>query len=218
MQNFPPPDESMKSRDDGDDVAGDLPDEGVAGPSDLELVRRAQRNERGAFDLLVLKYQHKVVKLVARLLRDPTEAEDVAQEAFVKAYRALGSFRGDSAFYTWLYRIAVNTARNAIASRQRRPLDYEAELSEGEQLNLASRLRDTDTPEATALSEEIRVTVNQAIELLPEDLRTAIVLREVEGLSYEEIAAAMDCPVGTVRSRIFRAREAVDRALKPLLD
>ena len=218
MQNFPPPDESMKSRDDGDDVAGDPPGEGAAEPSDLELVRRAQRNERGAFDLLVLKYQHKVIKLVARLLRDPTEAEDVAQEAFVKAYRALGSFRGDSAFYTWLYRIAVNTARNAIASRQRRPLDYEAELSEGEQLNLASRLRDDDTPEATALSEEIRVTVNQAIESLPEDLRTAIVLREVEGLSYEEIAAAMDCPVGTVRSRIFRAREAVDRALKPLLD
>jgi RNA polymerase sigma-70 factor (ECF subfamily) len=142
----------------------------------------------------------------------------VAQEAFVKAYRALGSLRGDSAFYTWLYRIAVNTARNAIASRQRRPLDYEAELSESEQLNLASRLRDSDTPEATALSEEIRVTVNEAIEQLPEDLRTAIVLREVEGLSYEEIAAAMDCPVGTVRSRIFRAREAIDRALKPLLD
>ncbi len=217
MQNFPPPDESMKSRESGDDSAGDAP-EGVAEQSDLELVRRAQRNERGAFDLLVLKYQHKVVKLVARLLRDPAEAEDVAQEAFIKAYRALGSFRGDSAFYTWLYRIAVNTARNAIASRQRRPLDYEAELSENEQSNLASRLRHTDTPEATALSEEIRLTVNQAIEQLPEDLRTAIVLREVEGLSYEEIAAAMDCPVGTVRSRIFRAREAIDRALKPLLD
>jgi RNA polymerase sigma-70 factor (ECF subfamily) len=216
MPNFHPPDESMKSRESEDADAGE-----PAGPveqSDLELVRRAQRNERGAFDLLVLKYQHKVVKLVARLLRDPTEAEDVAQEAFVKAYRALGSFRGDSAFYTWLYRIAVNTARNAIASKQRRPLDYEAELSESEQSNLASRLRHTDTPEATALSEEIRVTVNDAIEQLPEDLRTAIVLREVEGLSYEEIAAAMDCPVGTVRSRIFRAREAIDRALKPLLD
>jgi RNA polymerase sigma-70 factor (ECF subfamily) len=206
----------MKSRESEDADAGEPT--GTAEQSDLELVRRAQRNERGAFDLLVLKYQHKVVKLVARLLRDPTEAEDVAQEAFVKAYRALGSFRGDSAFYTWLYRIAVNTARNAIASRQRRPLDYEAELSESEQSNLASRLRHTDTPEATALSEEIRVTVNEAIEQLPEDLRTAIVLREVEGLSYEEIAAAMDCPVGTVRSRIFRAREAIDRALKPLLD
>jgi RNA polymerase sigma-70 factor (ECF subfamily) len=207
----------MKSRDSGDDAGSEAPT-GTAEQSDLELVRRAQRNERGAFDLLVLKYQHKVVKLVARLLRDPTEAEDVAQEAFVKAYRALGSFRGDSAFYTWLYRIAVNTARNAIASRQRRPLDYEAELSESEQSNLASRLRHTDTPEATVLSEEIRQTVNEAIEQLPEDLRTAIVLREVEGLSYEEIAAAMDCPVGPVRSRIFRAREAIDRALKPLLD
>ena len=216
MPNFPPSDESMKARESEAADAGEP--SGTAEQSDLELVRRAQRNERGAFDLLVLKYQHKVIKLVARLLRDPTEAEDVAQEAFVKAYRALGSFRGDSAFYTWLYRIAVNTARNAIASRQRRPLDYEAELSESEQSNLASRLRHTDTPEATALSEEIRVTVNEAIEQLPEDLRTAIVLREVEGLSYEEIAAAMDCPVGTVRSRIFRAREAIDRALKPLLD
>ncbi len=205
----------MKSREPGDDDAG-LP--AGTGQSDLDLVRRAQQNERGAFDLLVLKYQHKVIKLVARLLRDPTEAEDVAQEAFVKAYRALGSFRGDSAFYTWLYRIAVNTARNSIASRQRRPLDYEAELSESEQNNVAARLKHDDTPEATVLSEEIRQTVNSAIEQLPEDLRTAIVLREIEGLSYEEIAVAMDCPVGTVRSRIFRAREAIDRALKPLLD
>ncbi|NJD31858.1 MAG: RNA polymerase sigma factor RpoE [Gammaproteobacteria bacterium] len=186
--------------------------------SDLELVRRAQRGERGAFDLLVLRYQHKVIKLVARLLRDPTEAEDVAQEAFVKAYRALGSFRGDSAFYTWLYRIAVNTARNAMASRQRRPLDYEADLSETEQSAVESRMRHTDTPEATVLSDEIHQTVNRAVADLPEDLRTAIILREAEGLSYEEIAAAMDCPVGTVRSRIFRAREAIDRSLKPLLD
>jgi RNA polymerase sigma-70 factor (ECF subfamily) len=186
--------------------------------SDLELVKRAQRGERGAFDLLVLRYQHKVVKLVARLLRDPTEAEDVAQEAFVKAYRALASFRGDSAFYTWLYRIAVNTARNVMASRQRRPLDYEADLSETEQSAVASRMSHSDTPEATALSDEIHATVNRAVADLPEDLRTAIILREIEGLSYEEIAAAMDCPVGTVRSRIFRAREAIDRNLKPLLD
>jgi RNA polymerase sigma-70 factor (ECF subfamily) len=166
----------------------------------------------------VLRYQHKVVKLVARLLRDRTEAEDVAQEAFVKAYRALGSFRGDSAFYTWLYRIAVNTARNALASRQRRPLEYEAGLSEAEQTAVEARMHHTDTPEAAALSEEIHQAVNRAIGELPEDLRTAIVLREVEGLSYEEIAAAMDCPVGTVRSRIFRAREAIDRVLEPLVD
>ena len=205
----------MQSRELQDETA--RPASGVDS-SDLELVRRAQRGERGAFDLLVLRYQHKVIKLVARLLRDPAEAEDVAQEAFVKAYRALASFRGDSAFYTWLYRIAVNTARNAMASRQRRPLDYEAELSDSEQSNVETRLRHTDTPEASVLSEEIRETVNRAVSDLPEDLRTAIILREVEGLSYEEIAAAMDCPVGTVRSRIFRAREAIDRSLKPLLD
>ncbi len=186
--------------------------------SDLELVRRVQRGERAAFDLLVLRYQHKVVKLVARLLRDPAEAEDVAQEAFVKAYRAIGSFRGDSAFYTWLYRIAVNTARNAMASRQRRPLDYESDLSESEQSTVESRMRHSDTPEAMALSDEIHRTVNRAVGDLPEDLRTAVILREVEGLSYEEIAQAMDCPVGTVRSRIFRAREAIDRSLKPLLE
>lgn len=215
MANFPPSDGSMKPHDDADDAA--RPASGVE-QSDLELVKRAQRGERGAFDLLVLRYQHKVIKLVARLLRDPAEAEDVAQEAFVKAYRALGSFRGDSAFYTWLYRIAVNTARNSIASRQRRPLDYEADLSESEQSVVESRMRHGDTPEAAALSEEIRATVNRAVEELPEDLRTAIILREVEGLSYEEIAAAMDCPVGTVRSRIFRARESIDRNLKPLLD
>jgi RNA polymerase sigma-70 factor (ECF subfamily) len=205
----------MQSRELQDETAH--PASGVEA-SDLELVRRAQRGERAAFDLLVLRYQHKVIKLVARLLRDPAEAEDVAQEAFVKAYRALASFRGDSAFYTWLYRIAVNTARNAMASRQRRPLDYEAELSDSEQSNVESRLRHSDTPEASVLSEEIRETVNRAVADLPEDLRTAIILREVEGLSYEEIAAAMDCPVGTVRSRIFRAREAIDRSLKPLLD
>jgi len=215
MANFPPPDGSTKPHEHRDDAA--RPASGVE-QSDLELVRRVQRGERGAFDLLVLRYQHKVVKLVARLLRDPTEAEDVAQESFVKAYRALGSFRGDSAFYTWLYRIAVNTARNTMASRQRRPLDYEADLSESEQSVVESRMRHGDTPEAAVLSDEIHSTVNSAIEALPEDLRTAIILREVEGLSYEEIAEAMECPVGTVRSRIFRAREAIDRSLKPLLD
>ena len=215
MANFPPSDGSIRSHESRDEDARQ--GSGVE-QTDLELVRRAQRGERGAFDLLVLRYQHRVVKLVARLLRDPTEAEDVAQDAFVKAYRALGSFRGDSAFYTWLYRIAVNTARNSMASRQRRPLDYEADLNESEQAAVESRMRHGDTPEAAALSDEIHRTVNHAVEQLPEDLRTAIILREVEGLSYEEIAEAMDCPVGTVRSRIFRAREASDRSLKPLLD
>jgi len=215
MANFPTSDGSIDGHEPRD--GHERPASGVE-QSDLELVRRVQRGERGAFDLLVLRYQHRVVKLVARLLRDPTEAEDVAQEAFVKAYRAIGSFRGDSAFYTWLYRIAVNTARNTMASRQRRPLDYEADLSESEQTVVESRMRHGDTPEAAALSDEIHQTVNRAVEGLPEDLRTAIILREIEGLSYEEIAAAMDCPVGTVRSRIFRAREAIDRNLKPLLD
>jgi len=215
MPNFPPPDGSTDPHD--LEAVSERPASGVE-QTDLELVRRAQRGERGAFDLLVLRYQHKVVKLVARLLRDPAEAEDVAQEAFVKAYRALGTFRGDSQFYTWLYRIAVNTARNSIASRQRRPVDYEADLSENEQTAVETRMRHDDTPEAAALSEEIRLTVGRAVEALPEDLRTAIMLREIEGLSYEEIATAMDCPVGTVRSRIFRAREAIDRQLKPLLD
>ena len=215
MPNFPPSEGSTDGHEPRD---GREPAAEPVERSDLELVRRVQRGERGAFDLLVLRYQHKVVKLVARLLRDPAEAEDVAQEAFVKAYRAINSFRGDSAFYTWLYRIAVNTARNTMASRQRRPLDYEADLNESEQSAVESRMRHGDTPEAAALSEEIHRTVNGAIEALPEDLRTAIILREVEGLSYEEIAEAMECPVGTVRSRIFRAREAIDRSLKPLLD
>jgi RNA polymerase sigma-70 factor (ECF subfamily) len=188
--------------------------------SDLGLVRRVQRGERGAYDLLVLKYQHKVVKLVMRYLRDPADAEDVAQEAFIKAYRALPQFRGDSAFYTWLYRIAINTAKNALAARDRNPVSYELDMQNNndESTDVVSRLRDPETPEGLALTEEIRETVNQAIEALPEDLRTAIVLRELEGLSYEEIAASMDCPVGTVRSRIFRAREAIDRRLREVFD
>jgi RNA polymerase sigma-70 factor, ECF subfamily len=188
--------------------------------SDLSLVRRVQRGERSAYDLLVLKYQHKVVKLVMRYLRDPADAEDVAQEAFIKAYRALPQFRGDSAFYTWLYRIAINTAKNALAARDRNPVSYELDLqsSNEESTDLVSRLKDPETPEGLALTEEIRDTVNHAIAALPEDLRTAIVLRELEGMSYEEIAASMDCPVGTVRSRIFRAREAIDRQLREVFD
>ena len=187
--------------------------------SDLSLVRRVQRGERGAYDLLVLKYQHKVVKLVMRYLRDPADAEDVAQEAFIKAYRALPQFRGDSAFYTWLYRIAINTAKNALAARERQPVSYEFDTQQGEDgPDMISRLKDPETPEGLALTEEIRETVNAAIVALPEDLRTAIVLRELEGLSYEEIAASMDCPVGTVRSRIFRAREAIDKKLRPIFE
>lgn len=195
----------------------------VTGPgadeSDLSLVRRVQRGDKGAFDLLVLKYQHKVVKLVMRYVRSPAEAEDIAQEAFIKAYRALPQFRGDSAFYTWLYRISINTAKNALAARERSPVEYDLDLQDNESSwEAQSRLRDPDTPEGLVLTEEIRQTVNSAIEQLPEDLRTAIVLRELEGLSYEEIAATMECPVGTVRSRIFRAREAIDRRLREVFE
>jgi len=191
-----------------------------ADASDLGLVRRVQRGERGAYDLLVLKYQHKVVKLVMRYLRDPADAEDVAQEAFIKAYRALPQFRGESAFYTWLYRIAINTAKNALAARDRNPVTYDLDVqgNNEESSDLVARLKDPETPEGLALTEEIRTTVNAAIGELPEDLRTAIILRELEGMSYEEIAAAMDCPVGTVRSRIFRAREAIDRRLREVFD
>jgi RNA polymerase sigma-70 factor (ECF subfamily) len=187
--------------------------------SDLTLVQRVQRGEKAAFDLLVRKYQHKVVKLVLRYVRSPAEAEDIAQEAFIKAYRALPQFRGDSAFYTWLYRIAINTAKNAIASRDRSPIDYQLDLTDPEEsAGMQNRLKDPDTPEGLALTEEIRSIVNSAIEALPDELRTAIVLRELEGLSYEEIAAAMECPVGTVRSRIFRAREAIDKRLREVFE
>jgi RNA polymerase sigma-70 factor, ECF subfamily len=190
-----------------------------ADASDLSLVRRVQRGDKGAFDALVLKYQHKLVKLVMRYVRNPAEAEDIAQEAFIKAYRALPQFRGDSAFYTWLYRIAINTAKNAVVSRDRSPIEYDLDRSNSdESYDMQSRLKDSETPEGLVLTDEIRSTVNAAIDALPEDLRTAIVLRELEGLSYEEIAAAMDCPVGTVRSRIFRAREAIDRRLREVFE
>jgi RNA polymerase sigma-70 factor (ECF subfamily) len=191
----------------------------TAEASDASLVRRVQHGDRGAFDLLVLKYQHKVVKLVLRYVRNQAEAEDIAQDAFIKAYRALANFRGDSAFYTWLYRIAINTAKNAVSSRGRQMLPLETQGEDGDDgVDLQTRLQETATPEALAMTDEIRDTVNAAIASLPEDLRTAIVLRELDGLSYEEIAAAMACPVGTVRSRIFRAREAIDAKLRNVFD
>jgi RNA polymerase sigma-70 factor (ECF subfamily) len=187
--------------------------------SDLVLVKRVQRGDKTAFDLLVRKYQHKVVKLVLRYVRNPAEAEDIAQEAFIKAYRALPQFRGDSAFYTWMYRIAINTAKNSLASRDRSPIRYDLDLTDPEESHsVQTRLQDPDTPEGMALTEEIRQIVNSAIDALPEELKTAIVLRELDGLSYEEISAAMECPVGTVRSRIFRAREAIDKRLREVFE
>ena len=186
--------------------------------ADQELVRRVQRGDKAAFDVLVRKYQHKIVKLVTRYVHDGAEALDVSQEAFIKAYRAIHGFRGDSAFYTWLYRIAINTAKNHLVAEGRRPLDHGMDLQDPDQYDMHTRLQDTDTPERLLLTDEIQRTVEAAIAELPEDLRTAIVLRELEGMSYEQIAETMGCPVGTVRSRIFRAREAIDEKLKPLLD
>ena len=186
--------------------------------SDQRLVERVQRGDKAAFDVLVRKYQHKIVKLVTRYVHDGSEALDVSQEAFIKAYRAIHGFRGDSAFYTWLYRIAINTAKNHLVAEGRRPLERGVDLQDPDQYEVQARLRDNDTPERLLLTDEIQRTVEQAIEELPEDLRTAIVLRELEGMSYEQIAETMACPVGTVRSRIFRAREAIDQKLRPLLD
>ena len=179
--------------------------------SDKKLVKRVQKGDKGAFDLLVLKYQHKIINLVMRYVRDPELAQDITQEAFIKAYRALPRFRGDSAFYTWMYRIAVNTAKNHLAAQRRRPMNVELDLQDPEQYDLHAKLKETDTPEGVALSNELRESVERAIAALPEDLRTAIILRELEGMSYEEIAQTMECPVGTVRSRIFRARDAISK-------
>jgi RNA polymerase sigma-70 factor (ECF subfamily) len=184
---------------------------------DQELVLRVQKGDKKAFDLLVLKYQQKISNLISRYIRDPHEVLDVTQEAFIKAYRALPKFRGDSAFYTWLYRIAINTAKNYLVAQGRRPPTDDVEAETAEQMDVGVRLKETGTPENHVLTEEISMTVQQAIEDLPEDLRTAIILRELEGMSYEEIANAMSCPVGTVRSRIFRAREAIDKKLSPLI-
>lgn len=186
--------------------------------TDQMLVERVQRGDKKAFDVLVLKYQHKIINLVGRYVRDSTEVLDVTQEAFIKAYRALPGFRGESAFYTWLYRIAINTAKNYLVAQGRRPPGEDIDAEEAEQYEGGTLLRDVESPESLVLTEEIKNTVFQAIEDLPEDLRTAITLRELEGLSYEEIAEVMSCPVGTVRSRIFRAREAIDKRLKPLIE
>ena len=186
---------------------------------DRQLVERAQRGDKHAFELLVHKYQRKLGRLLARFIRDPAEVEDVTQEAFIKAYRALPAFRGDSAFYTWLYRIGINTAKNYLMALGRRaPTSTEVEAEEAEGLEDGEQLRDINTPESVLLSAEIARTVNATIEELPEELRTAIQLREIEGMSYEDIARIMDCPIGTVRSRIFRAREAIAERLRPLLD
>lgn len=185
---------------------------------DQALVERAQSGDRRAFDLLVLKYQQRVGNLIGRYVRDSSEVLDVTQDAFLKAYRALPGFRGESAFYTWIYRIAINTAKNHMVAQGRRPPGDDVDAEVAEQLDVGGRLRDTATPERELLRDEIANNVQAALDDLPEELRTAVVLREFEGMSYEEIAAAMDCPIGTVRSRIFRAREAIDKRLRPLLN
>ena len=185
---------------------------------DQALVERVRKGDKQAFDVLVLKYQNKIIQLVYRYVHDTDEAMDVAQEAFIKAYKAIGRFRGESAFYTWLYRIAINTAKNHLVASGRRPPQSDIDAQEAEQYDGAAGLREYATPEHMLLKDEIRETITRAIEELPDDLRTAITLRELEGLSYEEIAQTMECPIGTVRSRIFRARDAIDTKLKPLLD
>lgn len=186
--------------------------------TDQTLVRRAQSGDKAAFDALVRRYQQRIVNLVGRYVSDSSEALDVAQEAFIKAYRAIGKFRGDSAFYTWLYRIAINTAKNYLVAQGRRPPGSDIDAVDAEQFNTDTRLKDHGSPEHQLLRQEIEQAVLETVQQLPEDLKTAITLREAEGLSYDEIATVMDCPIGTVRSRIFRAREAIDERLKPLLD
>jgi RNA polymerase sigma-70 factor (ECF subfamily) len=187
-------------------------------PTDLALVAQVQQGDKKAFDVLVARYQHRIIKLVSRFVRDRDEAMDVAQDAFIKAYRALPGFRGDSAFYTWLYRIAINTAKNHLAALARRPREADVTDSDGEEISVEELQRDDETPEKTLQVEQMKQIIFETIESLPPDLRTAILLREMDGLSYEDIAQAMNCPVGTVRSRIFRAREVIDGKLKPLLE
>jgi len=184
---------------------------------DKLLVERVKKGDKKAFDKLVLKYQHRIILLVSRYVKDASEAEDVAQESFIKAYRALPNFRGDSAFYTWLYRIAINTAKNFLVSKARRPSANEVDITDAENYEGADLLKEGDSPEDLMMTEELRAMIQETIEKLPEELKIAIRLRELDGLSYEEISKEMGCPVGTVRSRIFRAREAVDHVLEPLL-
>ncbi len=185
--------------------------------TDQQLVKRVQKGDKHAFDLLVLKYQHKIFGLISRYVHDSSEVQDVAQEAFIKAYRAIGRFRGDSAFYTWLYRIAINTAKNYLVSRSRRPPDTDVEIGDAEYFEGSGKLRGGDSPEQELFKDELEKEVYGAIEQLPEDLRTAVMLREFDGMSYEQIAEVMQCPVGTVRSRIFRAREAIDSRICNML-
>jgi len=190
----------------------------TASVTDKQLVVRVQKGDKAAFDLLVIKYQQKIMSLIGRYVHDAHEVQDVAQEAFIKAYRALPGFRGDSAFYTWLYRIAINTAKNHLVSRSRRPPGSDVDVDDAQYLEAGDALRDRETPENALFGEELRSKVNAALDALPDDLRTAVTLREFDGLSYEEIAEVMECPVGTVRSRIFRAREAIDKIVQQQMD
>ncbi len=192
--------------------------EELAPDADQQLVERVQKGDKRAFDLLVIKYQHKILAIISRFIRDHAEVQDVAQDAFIKAYRALPNFRGDSAFYTWMYRIAINTAKNYLVARNRRPPASDVDVDDAEFYSGNEAMKEMNTPEHNLLRDELQATIDQAIRDLPEDLRTAVTLREMEGLSYEDIASIMDCPVGTVRSRIFRAREAIDKRIQPLLE
>ncbi|GAB1258178.1 hypothetical protein NBRC116494_26800 [Aurantivibrio plasticivorans] len=190
----------------------------TAQDTDKQLVERVQKGDKRAFDLLVVKYQHKILSIISRFVRDSAEVQDVAQEAFIKAYRALGNFRGDSAFYTWLYRIAINTAKNHLVARGRRPPSSDVDMNDAEFYSGSEILKDQETPENLLFRDELQAVVNETIDSLPEDLKTAVTLREFEGMSYEEIAEVMDCPMGTVRSRIFRAREAIDKQVQNIMD
>lgn len=189
----------------------------IAPDVDQQLVERVQKGDKRAFDLLILKYQHKIFAVISRFIRDHSEVQDVAQDAFIKAYRALPNFRGESAFYTWMYRIAINTAKNYLVARNRRPPATDLEVEDAEFYSGNEAMHEMNTPESSLMRDELQAVIDLAFQELPEDLRRAVTLREIDGLSYEEIAAAMDCPIGTVRSRIFRARESIDKKIQPLI-